>query len=96
MATKKAFRQFAVGDRVKLTGKFLASTGQRTGSEGRRVWTITGFSNGGAWAIVDQPLSCAADFYTAEELAADPTLAFRRIAVANLYIVGQLDSRNVV
>ncbi len=95
MTTKKAFRAFAIGDRVKLTGKFLRSTGQHSGGEGQSVWTITGFSNGGAWAITDEPAySAAAGYYSAEELAADPSLRFRRIAVANLFIVGQLDSRN--
>lgn len=88
----KKFRDFAIGDRVKLTGKFLRNTGQHTGSEGTRVWTITGFANDGRWAITDQPSDTS--YYTSEEMAADPTLGYRRIAVENLYIVGQLDSRN--
>ena len=97
MATKKttkAFRAFAIGDKVKLTGKFLKSTGQQRGPEGLSTWIITGFSNGGRWAITDQPAANPEGYYSADELAADPTLAFRRIAVENLYIVGQLDSRN--
>lgn len=75
-------KPLAVGDRVRLTGKFLRNTGQYAGPEGRSVWTITGFSNAGRWAITDQPTNT--DHYSAEELAADPSLAFRRIAVANL------------
>lgn len=33
-------RQLEPGDRVKLTGQFLRSTGQATGGEGRKVWTV--------------------------------------------------------
>lgn len=93
MATVKKFRDFAIGDRVKLTSKFLRNTGQHTGPEGQHTWVITGFTNEGRWAITDQP-AATLDYYTADELAADPTLRYRRIAVENLYIVGQLDSRN--
>lgn len=78
MATKQSF---AVGDRVQLTSKFLQCTGQYTGREPASVWTITGFSNG--WAVVDEPLQDTS-YFTAEELAADPTLAYRRIATGNL------------
>lgn len=81
MATKQAFQ---VGDRVQLTGKFLRSTGQYTGREPASVWTITGLCNDGRWAITDQPAEHPAGYYSDAELAADPTLAFRRIAVANL------------
>lgn len=75
--------KFAIGDRVQLTGKHLRSTGQYTGTAGSSVWTITGFSNGDRWAITDEPRPDDGMF-SAEELAADPTLAFRRIAVGNL------------
>jgi hypothetical protein len=91
MASK--FRKFEVGSRVKLTGKYLKSTGQATGPEGLSTWTITGFNSDRTIAITNQPAACL-DYWTREELEADPTLGFRRIAVANLYIVGQLDSRN--
>lgn len=89
----KKFRDFAIGDRVELTGKFLRNTGQHTGPEGMSTWVITGFTNEGRHAITDEPKSDTS-YYTAEEMAADPTLCYRRIAVENLYIVGQLDSRN--
>ena len=79
MATTK-FRKFEIGTRVKLTGKFLKSTGQGRGSAGLSVWTITGFSNAGAWAITDEPVANP-EMWTAEEHAADPTLKFRRIAL---------------
>lgn len=79
----KATKTFAIGDKVRLTAKFLRNTGQYTGSEPFARWTITGFSNG--WAIVDEPL-CARtlEMFTEQELAEDPTLRFRRVATANL------------
>lgn len=77
-------KQFAIGDRVQLTSKHLRNTGQYTGSGPASVWTITGFSNGGRWAITDEPSYHPPGYYSEEELAADPTLLFRRIAVANL------------
>ena len=81
----KAARQFAIGDKVRLTAKFLRSTGQYTGREPFNRWTITGFSNG--WAVTDEPASNPPGYYSAEELAADPTLAFRRVATGNLELV---------
>lgn len=78
--------KFNVGDRVQLTSKHLRSTGQYTGSEPFSVWTVTGFSNGDRWAVTDEPLGLeyCNSTYSTEELAADPTLAYRRIAVGNL------------
>lgn len=81
---KKA--SISIGDRVQLTSKFLQCTGQYTGREPASVWTVTGLTNGDRWAIVDEPMHDPSMF-SAEELAADPTLAFRRIAVGNLRIV---------
>ncbi len=80
-----------VGDRVKLTGKFLKNTGQLTGGEGLSTWVVTGFS--GSWAITNQELSNTS-WFTPDELASDPTLRFRRIAVSNLYKVGTLTTEN--
>jgi hypothetical protein len=75
--------QFAIGDRVQLTSKFLRNTGQYTGREPSSVWTITGFSaENPNWAVTDEPGDTS--YYTADELAAEPSLAFRRIAVGNL------------
>jgi hypothetical protein len=73
-----------IGDRVRLTGRFLRNTGQHTGPEGRSVWTITGFSTAGPWAITDEPSSLEPGYYTPQELEQDPTLKFRRIALDNL------------
>lgn len=75
-------KQLNIGDKVRLTAKFLRNTGQYTGSEPFSRWTITGFTNGGQWAVTDQPTDTS--IYTADELTADPTLAYRRIAVGNL------------
>lgn len=83
MATPKG-STLKVGDRVQLTGKFLRSTGQYTGREPASVWTITGLTNGDRWAVVDQPAEHPVGYYSDAELLAEPTLAFRRIAVANL------------
>lgn len=90
----KTFRNFQVGSKVRLTGKFLKNTGQHRSPEARSTWTITGITSNG-WAITNERLSDESlKMFTAEELAADPSLAFRRIALANLHIVGQADSRN--
>lgn len=75
-------KQIKAGDRVRLTSKFLRSTGQYTGDEARRTWTVLGFSR--SFAIVDQLLSDSAQWFTADELAADPSLKWRRINVGNL------------
>lgn len=76
-----AKQPFAVGDRIQLTGKFLRSTGQYTGREPSSVWTVTGFS--GPFLITDEPRPNDGMF-SADELAADPTLRFRRIAPGNV------------
>jgi hypothetical protein len=87
---KRAVHTFAVGDKVKLTGKFLRSTGQLTGSEGLSQWTIIALRD--EFAVVDQPVGF--DCWTPEEHAADPLLKWRRIHTGNLYRVGTLSGRN--
>lgn len=79
---------FQVGDRVKLTAKFLRSTGQQRGDEGTKVWEILGFDN--VWAIVNEPVFDST-YFTAVELEADPSLKWRRIAVSNLKLVRGLE-----
>jgi hypothetical protein len=74
-------KPFAIGDRVQLTGKFLRSTGQYTGREPSSVWTVMGFS--GSFIVTDEPRPNDGMF-SAEELAADPTLAYRRVAPGNV------------
>ena len=86
--SKKAIQ---VGDRVKLTSKFLRNTGQYTGTAGNSVWTVTGLCHDGRWAIMDEPAEYSVGYYTDAELVEDPTLRFRRIAVGNLMLVGRPD-----
>ena len=83
----------AVGTKVRLTGTFLACTGQRTGSEGMSVWTVKAcdcsLCDGGAHICTDEP-NCHEflRLYTAEELEKYPSLRWRHVAVANLMPVG--------
>lgn len=81
--------KFQVGDRVRLTGKFLRSTGQQVGRAGLDVWTVTALQ--GSFAVTNEPLSAEllARLYTVDEVAADPTLRFHRVNVANLQKVGR-------
>jgi len=84
--------KIAIGDKVQLTGKFLRSTGQIASREGRKVWTVTGFVM--SWAITDELAADAKDWFTAEEIAADPRLLYRKIAVANLKVYGKPSSKD--
>lgn len=82
-----------IGDKVKLTGKHLKSTGQRTGAAGLSTWIVTDIQ--GSFAVTNQELSPESlQLFTAEELTDDPTLKFRRIHVGNLYKVGTLTVAN--
>jgi hypothetical protein len=85
-----------VGDKVKLTGKFLRSTGQGSSKEGRKTWTVTAIS--GSFAVTDEkhPADYAHMMWTDAELAADPSLWFRRIALGNLFKVGTVTVANCV
>ena len=74
-----------VGAKVRLTGTFLKNTGQHRGGEGASRWTVVGHS-GGSFVIVDEEADQS--YFTAAELAADPSLKWRRINKGNLEIVG--------
>ncbi len=76
-----------VGTKVRLTGVYLKSTGQQRGSEGSSVWRVLGRS-GDSFVIVDQELHDWRSMFSPAELAADPSLKWRRINKANLQIVG--------
>jgi hypothetical protein len=97
---KRSFRDFTPGTQVKLTGKFLQSTGQARGGEGLSKWIVQacdcGLCKGGEHVRTDErrPDAYCESMWTAEELEQHPSLRFRHIAKANLFIVGQLDSRN--
>ena len=85
-------KSFAVGSKVKLTGKFLRSTGQQLGSAGMDRWIVQEcqcvlckFDHRGrigSFVCTNEP--SFPGLYTAEEIAAQPSLGFRHIAVANL------------
>jgi predicted ABC-type transport system involved in lysophospholipase L1 biosynthesis ATPase subunit len=88
--------EFKVGDKVQLTGQFLRSTGQVAGGEGQKVWTVKAvktYKTSPAVVIVDEP--AITDYFSAEELAADPSLAFRRILSVNLKHYGKPSLRDV-
>jgi len=87
------FRDMSPGTKVRLSGKFLRSTGQISGGEGSKVWTVLDAPCSDRLVAVDEERACPEDF-TPEEYAADPSLKWRRIAKANLTVVGQLDSRD--
>ena len=83
MPAKSIESKFPLGCKVRLTSKFLKSTGQFRGSAGLDRWTVTGYSRD--WVITNEPADTS--FYTPAELAEDPTLAFRRIASSNIEVV---------
>ncbi len=93
MKPASKFRDFQPGTRVRLSGKFLRSTGQIAGGEGSKVWVVMDAPCSERLVAVNEERSCPEDF-TPEEYAADPSLKWRRIAKANLTVVGQLDSRD--
>lgn len=86
---------FKVGNKVKLTAKFLRSTGQYAGGEGGKRWTVLSVSNGShpmsiSLVTVDE-IREDLSYWTAEELAADPDLKYRRIAAGNLMLASKPD-----
>lgn len=89
MAKKK--NEFKVGDKVQLTGAFLRSTGQIAGCDGRSVWTVKAVETYHDSQIVTVDEPAITDYFSAEELKADPSLAFRRINASNLKLVGKPD-----
>jgi len=83
---------FQAGDKVKMTGKFLRSTGQVVGGEGSKVWTVMAFTDDSflRMVIVDELLSPEMlKYFSDAELAADPSLKYRRINALNLVLVSR-------
>lgn len=84
MAKNKIFN---AGDRVRLTGAFLRSTGQIRGGEGHSRWIVQAHPGcrlcADGFVLTDQPRSTPEDF-TEAEYAADPLLKFRHINASNL------------
>jgi len=87
-------KKFNVGDKVRLTGAFLRSTGQFTGDEPRKVWKVVFVRDGkyGSSDIVavDEPREDLS-YWTKEELDRNPELKFRHIAAGNLQLAGRPD-----
>ena len=90
------------GVKVRLSGKFLASTGQRTGVAGLDRWTVQACDCDQCTkrdrVNVGERLAgeYLASMYTPEEVAAEPALAWRHIAKAALSVVGKPTSRDCV
>ena len=95
-AAKKRDGEFTAGDRVKLSGRYLVNTGQRKGGEGCKTWTVQAcgceLCAGRGHVAVDEPIAGA--WFTADELAACPGLAWRHVAAANLVHLGRPSLRN--
>lgn len=80
-------KRFDIGQRVRLTGAFLRSTGQIAGGEGQSVWTVQackcGLCADGRFVLTDAVRENDGMF-TAEEIAAEPHLKYRHINAGNL------------
>lgn len=85
-------RAIKVGDNVRLTGDYLRNTGQATGPEGLSRWIVQAIDEKRGWAVTNQPLEDVS-YWTKEELEQDPSLKWRRIALANLEVVGERGRR---
>lgn len=87
-------KRFQIGDRVRLTGAFLRSTGQIAGGEGLSKWTVQACPcrscAGGRLVLTDQPREDDGMF-TPEEVEREPHLKYRHINTANLVRVGVPD-----
>jgi hypothetical protein len=78
---------FVPGDRVRLRGAFLRSTGQVAGGEAFSRWTVQAvqtFRGGAVLVLTDELRANPGEYFTPAELAADPTLYYRRILASNL------------
>ncbi len=91
----KSKKVFKVGDRVKLTPEFLKSTGQYTGGEAQKVWTVVHVNPGKRglpdFISVDEKREDLS-YWTKEELEADPILVYRLISASNLKLASRPDS----
>lgn len=89
---KQSSLALQIGDKVRLTGKFLKSTGQHAGGEGRKTWIVVGFWVGdSSMVLVNEPISMP-ELYA--DLPIEERPVWRTIAAANLCKVGELTVRN--
>lgn len=88
-------KQMVPGVRVKLSGRFLRSTGQLAGGEGQSIWTVQdcpcSLCASGRYVAVDEQ---NLNMYTVYELQQNPSLKQRHIARGNLVIHGRPSVRN--
>ncbi len=100
MAKKNALDERMVpGVKVRLSGKFLRSTGQTAGGEGSKVWTVQECPCAMCkardfQAVAVNETKSDLSYWSDEELAAMPYLKVRHIAKCNLTIVGVPSSRD--
>lgn len=78
-AKRTQAQPFVVGDRVRCSGRFLRSTGQHTGADAHRVWTVLGVE--GAFVVVDEERDTPPDADDTRPLA-----RFRRFHAGNLLL----------
>lgn len=101
MSRSKQILTFKPGDRVKLSGYFLACTGQRSGSEGAKIWTVKACSCercncpdlSERWVNTGEP-TADLSYWTVEELAEHPYLRDRHVNAVNLVHHGKPSLRN--
>lgn len=89
-ATTRGIHDFQAGDKVRLSARFLRSSGQIVGGEGSSRWTILEIQ--GDHAVVNEPSIME---WTPGELEADPSLKWRRINVGNLVKIGTRSARDL-
>ena len=104
MTANKPFRDMSPGTTVAYTGKFLRSTGQVVGSAGMDRFIVQECHcrrcTDKIRVAVNQPASGTDphepgyDAEYARELQAEVGNTLRHINTENLYVVGQVDSRN--
>ena len=82
----------SAGTRVRLTGKFLASTGQTTGGDGPSRWLTVdcgcGLCSGGRYVATDEKYPEALRLQMWGDLPEAERPLYRHIAIGNLEIVG--------
>jgi hypothetical protein len=98
VSARRKATPIAAGDLVHLTGRYLAFTGQRTGGEGPKRWTVLECTCSlcalGGHVAVNEANTYKG--FTAEEIAAEPGLVWRHIARDNLAKLGEATTRHEV
>ena len=93
MANSRSKTSFQVGDRVRLTGKFLRNTGQYTGKDAHGKWTVVSVDDD--FIGVDEPADTS--WFSPEEAKAlevtwrGRTFVPRKINAHNLMLADKPD-----